>query len=74
MGLKDQASFRAKYGIGLAHPFLNAGAPTNSVTQLGKAVVVASLSTQQTASSMCVRLRTEPAQSHGRSQVPKLEQ
>jgi hypothetical protein len=39
MGLKDQASFRAKYGIGLAHPFLNAGAPTNNVTQLGKAVV-----------------------------------
>jgi hypothetical protein len=39
MGLKDQAQYRAKYGIGLAHPFLNAGAPTNNVTRLGTAVV-----------------------------------
>jgi hypothetical protein len=39
MGLKDQAAYRAKYGIGLAHPFLSAGAPTNNVTQLGRAVV-----------------------------------
>jgi hypothetical protein len=39
MGLKDQAAFRAKYGIGLAHPFLNAGGPTTNVTQLGRAVV-----------------------------------
>jgi hypothetical protein len=39
MGLKEQASLRAKYGIGLAHPFLVAGAPTNNVTRLGTAVV-----------------------------------
>jgi hypothetical protein len=39
MGLKDQAQYKAKFGIGLAHPFLNAGAPTTNVTQLGRAVV-----------------------------------
>jgi len=39
LGLREQAQIKAKYGIGIAHPFLVAGAPTNNVTMLGRAVV-----------------------------------
>jgi hypothetical protein len=39
MGIAAQAAYRGKYSRGLEVPFQSAGAPTNNVTQLGRAVV-----------------------------------
>jgi hypothetical protein len=39
MGLAQQAQYDAKYSRGLEVPYQQAGAPTNNVTQLGRAVV-----------------------------------
>jgi hypothetical protein len=41
MGLKDLTAYRAKFGIGLAHPFLLGGAPTSGASGsfVGRAVV-----------------------------------
>jgi hypothetical protein len=43
MGLRDISAVAAKYGVGLHRPMLLAGAPTNNVTYLGRAVVGAQL-------------------------------
>ncbi len=43
MGLKQLAQYRAKYSLGQEVPFQNAGAPTNNVTQLGRAMVGSTL-------------------------------
>jgi len=39
MGLRQLAQYNAKFWKGLDAPFQSAGAPTNNVTQLGRAVV-----------------------------------